>query len=126
MRGWRRCRWRESGRDCGLPTWQTAGDGVKLTIDNLDGLGAVDYSGALAADAPLTIERVLNAAFALRAGCWRWARLAVPVRRARVVVTAANGTLLFTGYLATEPVPVYAGVGSAGPVYRVCVQRDQR
>ena len=28
-------------------------------------------------------------------------------------------TILFTGYLATEPVPVYAGVGLAGPVYRV-------
>ena len=26
---------------------------------------------------------------------------------------------LFTGYLATEPVPVYIGVGLAGPVYRV-------
>ena len=33
---------------------------VKLTIDNLDGKGARDYSSALSAAAPLTIERVLN------------------------------------------------------------------
>src|SRR5271163_1763607 len=33
-------------------------------------------------------------------------------------MTAANGTLLFTGYLATEAVAVYAGVGSAGSVYQ--------
>ncbi len=29
------------------------------------------------------------------------------------------GTLLFTGYLATEPVADYAGAGLAGPVYRI-------
>jgi hypothetical protein len=44
--------------------------------------------------------------------------LAVPVRRARVVVAADNGTVLFTGYLATEPVAEYVGAGLAGPVYR--------
>src|SRR5260370_520792 len=32
-----------------------------MTIDNLDGLGAVDYSAAVCADGPLKIERVLNA-----------------------------------------------------------------
>jgi len=31
-----------------------------LTIDNLDGNGAIDYSATLCADAPPTIERVLN------------------------------------------------------------------
>jgi hypothetical protein len=44
--------------------------------------------------------------------------LAVPGRRGRVVVTAANGTVLFTGYVATEPEAVYAGNGVKGPVYR--------
>jgi hypothetical protein len=44
--------------------------------------------------------------------------LLVPVRRGRVVVSADSGTVLFTGYLATEPVPLYAGVGLAGPVYQ--------
>ena len=40
--------------------------------------------------------------------------LAVPVRRARVVVTSDSGTVLFTGYVATEPEAIYAGVGTKG------------
>jgi len=90
-----------------------------MTIDNLDGAGAVDYSSALCADGPLKIARSLNAPSVcsgmLDVGD---AGLTVPVRRGRVVVTAANGTLLFTGYLATEPEAVYAGTGLTGPVYR--------
>jgi hypothetical protein len=102
---------------------------LKLTIDNLDGLGAVDYSSCLCADPPLTIERVLNtptrcsgaldASSALNPGSD--APLLNPVRRARVVVSADSGAILFTGYLATEPVPVYVGVGLAGPVYRLAI-----
>jgi hypothetical protein len=94
---------------------------MTLTIDNLDGRGAVDYSAALCADAPLSIERTLNApsrcsgALVLAAS----PALVVPVRRARMVVTAAGGALLFTGYLATEPEAIYAGTGLAGPVYRI-------
>ena len=98
-----------------------------LTIDNLAGAGAVDYSAVLCADHPLKIERVLNApsrcSGMLAAGSpadpGAGPALPVPVRRARVVVAADSGAILFTGYLATEPVPVYAGVGLAGPVYRV-------
>ncbi|MGP8259591.1 MAG: hypothetical protein ACLQM6_06510 [Acidobacteriaceae bacterium] len=98
-----------------------------LTIDNLDGNGAIDYSAALCADLPLTIERVLNTPSrctgALDVGSpanpGASSTRIVPVRRGRVVVSAANGTVLFTGYLATEPVPVYLGCGLAGPVYRV-------
>ncbi len=97
-----------------------------LTIDNLDGNGTIDYSSTLSADAPLTIERVLNAPSrctgALLVGSpanpGASSRLPVPSRRARVAITS-SGTTLFTGYLATEPVPVYLGVGLAGPVYRV-------
>jgi len=33
---------------------------VKITIDNLDGNGALDYTGSLSGAAPLTIERKLN------------------------------------------------------------------
>jgi hypothetical protein len=105
---------------------------VILTIDNLNGAGAVDYSAAISADAPFTIERTLNApsrcSGALDVGApanpgasypLPVPALPVPVRRARVVVSSDSGTLLFTGYLATEPVPVYVGAGLAGPVYRV-------
>jgi len=92
---------------------------VKITIDNLDGAGAADYSAALCADGPLKIERVLNAP-SICSGMLDVsdASLAVPARRGRVVVTAANGTVLFTGYVATDPEAVYAGTGLKGPVYR--------
>ena len=92
---------------------------MKLAIDNLDGAGAVDYSGAVCSDRPLKIERVLNAP----SRCSGMldvsdAKLAVPARRGRVVVTSDSGTVLFTGYVATEPERIYAGVATMGPVYR--------
>jgi hypothetical protein len=98
-----------------------------LTIDNLNGAGALDYSATIAADSPFTIERTLNApsrcSGALDVGSAAnpggSSMLPVPVRRGRVVVSSDGGTILFTGYLATEPVPLYVGVGVAGPVYRV-------
>jgi hypothetical protein len=92
---------------------------VRITIDNLDGLGAVDYTGAVAVEGPITVQRALNrpsrctAKMVLGAG-----GLAVPARRGRVTVTAVDTTLLFTGYLATEPVRTYAGTASSGAVYR--------
>jgi hypothetical protein len=107
---------------------------MKLTIDNLDGAGALDYTAALCADAPLkpagaalTIDRVLNTPSRCTGTLLVGAvanpgaapALPVPVRRARIVVASDSGTVLFTGYLATEPVSVYAGAGLAGPVYRV-------
>ena len=90
-----------------------------IRIDNLDGLGGVGYTGSVAAEGPITVQRALNkpsrctAEILLGAG-----GLAVPVRRGRVMVTAADVTVLFTGYLATEPVRIYAGNASAGAVYR--------
>lgn len=92
-----------------------------LTIDNLDGRGTVDYSAALSADAPLKIERTLNApsrctgALMLNAEPAR----ALPMRRARLVASSDAEVVLFTGYIATEPVAEYVGVGLAGPVNRV-------
>jgi hypothetical protein len=92
---------------------------VKVTIDNLDGAGAVDYSGAVSADGPVKIERVLNAPSRCSGLLdLSGAALTVPVRQGRVVVTASSGTVLFTGYVTTEPVAVYAGSGVKGPVYR--------
>jgi len=100
---------------------------VILTIDNLDGKGAVDYSAALAEDGPLRIERTLNAPsrcsgsldVGSAANPGASSTLPVPARRARVAVSSQSGAVLFTGYIATEPVADYAGVGLAGPVYRV-------
>jgi hypothetical protein len=92
---------------------------VRITIDNLDGLGALDYTGTVAVEAPITVQRSLNKPSRCTAEIVLGvAGLAVPSRRGRVTVTAADTTLLFTGYLATEPVRIYAGNASAGPVYR--------
>ncbi len=93
---------------------------MNITIDNLDGAGAVDYSAALCADdGAMKISRMLNSPSVcsgmLDVGD---AGVSVPVRRGRVVVTAANGTVLFTGYIATDPEAVYAGNGLKGAVYR--------
>lgn len=88
-----------------------------LTIDNLTGLGPIDYSAAIAADVPLKIVRTLNKPSIL-SGLLEIGALPIPTRRARVIVSADNGTLLFTGYLAVEPVALYAGVSTTGIVYR--------
>ena len=98
---------------------------MTLTIDNLDGLGAIDYSAAVdrsnATEAgALAITRTLNAPSILKGAlCLEGSTLAIPVRQGRVVLASASGTILFTGYLATEPVAIYAGVASEGPVYRL-------
>lgn len=92
---------------------------MRVTIDNLDGVGAADYSDAVCADSPLKIERALNAP-SRSSGMLdiSGGTLPVPVRRGRVVVKTDGGTVLFTGYVATEPERIYAGVATMGPVYR--------
>ena len=93
---------------------------MRITIDNLDGAGVRDYTSAVSAEGALTIERTLNAPSRCTAMLDVSATsLPVPVRRARAVVSAEDGTVLFTGYLATEPARLYAGVATAGAVHRL-------
>ncbi len=93
---------------------------MKLTIDNLDGNGAIDYSGALSATQPIRIERKLNepsiCSFVLVTS---GTTLIAPLRNGRVIVTDNNGIVLFTGYLITEPARELAGAGTTGAVYRL-------
>jgi hypothetical protein len=92
---------------------------VRITIDNLDGKGAVDYTGAVAARNAVTVQRALNRPSRCTAEVLVGLQgLELPVRRARVTVTADSGAVLFTGYVASEPVRVYAGTASEGAVYR--------
>ena len=88
-----------------------------LTIDNPNSPGPIDYSAAIAADRPLRIERNLNKPSILTA-LLEIGTLAPPARRARIIAIADTGTILFTGYLAVEPVALYAGVATTGPVFR--------
>ncbi|HEX4154368.1 MAG TPA: hypothetical protein VHY48_02025 [Acidobacteriaceae bacterium] len=92
---------------------------MRITIDNLDGLGARDYTPTIAAEGPMTIQRVLNTPTRCTAEVIVGAAgLPLPARLGRVVVEADDASVLFTGYLATEPVRVYAGESSCGSAYR--------
>jgi hypothetical protein len=92
---------------------------MRITIDNLDGQGARDYTASIAPEGAITLQRTLNAPtrctseVVVGVGA-----LPLPSRLGRVVVTGDDATILFTGYLATEPVRVYAGAVSEGVVYR--------
>ncbi|MBS1822544.1 MAG: hypothetical protein JST61_11320 [Acidobacteria bacterium] len=93
---------------------------VKITIDNMDGAGARDYTAALSADAPFEIVRARDEA-ARCAGLLdvNAAALPAPARHARVVVANDSGVTLFTGSIVTQPERVYAGVATTGAVYRL-------
>lgn len=93
---------------------------MKVTIDNLDGSGAISYSSAISSKQPITIERKLNAPSICSFGLViSGSNLVAPLRNGRVIVTDNNGIVLFTGYLATEPARELAGAGTAGAVYQL-------
>lgn len=83
-----------------------------------------DYTAALDASTPLTIERKLNEPSV----CQLYLALSLndslqtPSRNEYMTVTGDDGTLLFTGYIAVTPLPVYAGIGISGPQYRIAIQ----
>ena len=91
---------------------------MKITIHGLD------YTSALDAILPLTIERKLNEPSI----CQLWlslpagGALAIPTRNASLAVTGDNGTIYFTGYIAVTPLPEYAGLALEGPRYRIAIQ----
>jgi hypothetical protein len=93
---------------------------MKLTIDNNDGRGPVDYSAAIVAGRPFRIVRRLNEPVTCAVTLFP-SDLAMPARNGRVIVSDDHGILLFTGYLATEPALELAGQGSAGAVYQAAV-----
>lgn len=92
---------------------------MRVTIDNLDGLGPIDYSDQLMAEGPLTVDRRLNEPSTCR---WTMRDDSLrnrPARLGRVVVMKNDGRVLFTGYLPQEPKAVWAGAGVGGSVYRL-------
>ena len=92
---------------------------MRLTIDNLDGHGAIDYTGALDASFTPRVQRKLNqpSTFqgSLLAGS---AGFVVPAQGARLVLTKGDGAFIFTGYLTETPQYEYLGWGGQGSVYR--------
>ena len=91
---------------------------MKITIQNQD------YTSALDASQPLTIERKLNepsiCEFSLSLP--PDGSLPAPSRNQFLVILGDDGTIYFTGYIAVTPLPQYAGVGSRGPFYRTAIQ----
>lgn len=92
---------------------------MKLTIDNLQGLGAADYTAALDTTVAPQIERKLNRPTGLRLSLMaNSAGFVMPVSGARIMLAKGNGDLLFTGYLTQTPQAEYLGWGERGAVYR--------
>jgi hypothetical protein len=91
---------------------------MKITIQGQD------YTAALDAVRPLTIERKINEPSV----CQLWlslaanGSLAAPARYQTLAVTGDDGTQYFTGYIAVSPLPEYAGMGLEGPRYRTAIQ----
>ena len=91
---------------------------MKLTINNFDGNGAVDYTSCIVEGATFRVERTLNAPSLFYVSLLPSpASLPMPVRNGRVVLADDSGNLLFTGYLAVEPEPVLAGATTSGQLY---------
>jgi hypothetical protein len=91
---------------------------VKLTINNFDGNGAVDYTDCIVEGSTFRVERTLNAPSMFYVALLPAAMsLPIPVRNARVICADDSGNLLFTGYLPVEPEMVLAGEATPGQVY---------
>jgi hypothetical protein len=101
---------------------------MKLTIDNLQGQGPLDYTGALDGTKPPKVERKLNQPaelqFSLLANS---PGFVIPAMGARVALGKTNGSDVFTGYVTAAPRYEYLGWGEQGPVYRynVVAQSDE-
>ncbi len=87
-------------------------------IDNLDGLGLLDYTAFVDASKNPNVVRKLNGPAELKCGFVGEAGLAVPVLNARVMLTLGNGHNLFSGYIVAAPTYKYAGQADRGVVYR--------
>jgi len=91
---------------------------MKITIQGQD------YTAALDATGPLTVERKLNEPSV----CQFWlslptnGSLTMPSRNQYVTVTGDDGTVYFTGYIAVSPLQEYAGLALEGPRYRIAIE----
>ncbi len=94
---------------------------MKLTIDNHDGKGAVDYTGAIVAGREFRIQRRLNEPVTCAVTLLPSTGLPAPARNGRLIVYDDSGLLLFTGYVATEPALELAGRCTSGAVYAAAV-----
>jgi hypothetical protein len=97
---------------------------MKLTIDNLAGLGAIDYTSFLDRTVAPRVMRKLNQPSEFTCSLLAGETFVVPTRGARVALTTASGEFVFTGYLTQGPQREYLGLGEKGPVYRYNLVAD--
>jgi hypothetical protein len=92
---------------------------MRLLIDNLDGLGAEDYTAFVDSSKSPSLVRKLNSPTELKFGLLAGTgSLVVPVIGGRVTLTLSNGNDLFTGYIIQTPTYQYLGWADRGLVYR--------
>jgi hypothetical protein len=92
---------------------------MKLQIDNLDGLGPVDYTPSIEGSHSPQVTRKLNQPSELRFSLVADSPdFLVPTTGARITLGLTNGQDVFTGYLMQSPVFEYLGWGERGPIYR--------
>ena len=92
---------------------------MKITIDNLDGAGAIDYTSSLDGTIAPRVERVLNRPSKLKVSLLKHSSgFIAPANGARVCLTRADSSFVFTGYLVQAPELEYLGIGQQGPVFR--------
>src|ERR1700733_5514413 len=92
---------------------------MKLQIDNLDGLGPVDYTSSVDGSRFPQIVRKLNQPSELRLSLVaNSSTFVVPLTGARITLGRTNGQDVFSGYLMQSPIFEYLGWGERGPVYR--------
>jgi hypothetical protein len=101
---------------------------MKLTIDNLQGQGPQDYTGAMDGTNPPKVERKMNQPAELQFSLVATSPgFVIPATGARVTLGKTNGSDVFTGYVTASPQYEYLGWGEQGPMYRynVVAQSDE-
>lgn len=94
---------------------------MKLTIDNLDGLGETDYTAQLDAEAPPKIVRKLNQAPLLTARLACEGLGITAAAGSKVRLYRDTGDLWFSGYLDEAPQREFAGMVMGTAVFRVAL-----
>ena len=88
---------------------------MKLLIDNLDGRGALDYSGCVEMSKPVSVVRRLNRLSELTLELVSVNNtFVVPVIGARVLLARNDNSNVFSGYLTKAPSYRYLGWGDRG------------
>ena len=95
---------------------------MKLTIDNLDGLGETDYTALLDSEAPPKIVRKLNQAPSFTGWLACEGSAVKAAAGSKVRLYRDTGDLWFSGYLEDAPQREFAGMATGTAVFRVALQ----